>query len=136
MSFCARPIVAANSAVAAPMIATMNIAVGACVINRRAAHDHVNAGGDHRRGVNQRRHRRRAGHRVGQPNVQRNLRALAGGADEQQNGDRSNAAGEDRMPGKRIDAACLRSVDNALVLHAVGGFVEETDRAGERRRSA
>ena len=69
MSFCARPIVAAKIAVAAPMIATMNIAVGACVIDRRAANDHVNAGRDHRRRVDQCRNGRRPGHRVGQPDV-------------------------------------------------------------------
>ena len=41
------------------------------------ARDQVHAGGDHRRRVDQRRHRRRAGHRVRQPDVQRDLRRLA-----------------------------------------------------------
>ena len=41
------------------------------------AGDEVDAGHDHRGGVDQRRHRRRAGHGVGQPGVQRELAALA-----------------------------------------------------------
>ena len=53
--------------------------------------------------MNQRRNRRRAGHRIRQPNIQRYLRALAGRADEKQNGDRRYAAGKDRVPGERID---------------------------------
>ncbi len=46
--------------------------------------DHVDAGRHHGGGVDQRRNRRRAGHGVGQPHVERNLRRLAGGADEQE----------------------------------------------------
>ena len=46
--------------------------------------DHVHACGDHRRGVDKGRDRRRAFHRVGQPDVQRQLRRLSGGAGKEQ----------------------------------------------------
>ena len=52
---------------------------------------HVDAGGDHRGGVDQRGDRRRAGHRVGQPGVQRELGALAGHPGEQQQARRRSA---------------------------------------------
>ena len=47
------------------------------------ARDQVDAGGHHRRGVDQRADRRRALHRVGQPRVQRDLRRLRDRAAEQ-----------------------------------------------------
>ena len=50
---------------------------------REGARDQVDARGDHRRGVDQRRDRRRALHRVGQPDVERELAALADRAREQ-----------------------------------------------------
>ena len=53
----------------------------------RAAHDHVNAGRYHGGRVNQSGDGRRTGHRVGQPNVEWNLRALSRRADEKQHGD-------------------------------------------------
>ncbi len=56
------------------------------------AADHVDAGRHHRRGVDQRRHRRRTLHGVRQPDVEGNLRALAGGPDEQQQADRRQHA--------------------------------------------
>ncbi len=80
---------------------------GRCVSeDRRTTHDHVDAGRDHRGRVDQRRHRRRAGHRIRQPNEQRNLRALSGRADEEENGDGGDAAGKDRLPGESIDWHC------------------------------
>ncbi len=48
------------------------------------ARDQVDTGGDHRRRVDQRGDRRRAGHRVRQPGLQRKLRRLAAGASENQ----------------------------------------------------
>ena len=54
---------------------------------RRHARDHENAGRHHGRGMDQRRDRGRAFHRIGQPHVQRELRALAHRADEQQYAD-------------------------------------------------
>ena len=50
---------------------------------RKAAH-HEHARGDHRRGMDQRRHWGRPLHRVGQPGVQPELRRFAHRADEQQ----------------------------------------------------
>jgi hypothetical protein len=51
---------------------------------RVEARDHVDAGRHHRRGVDERGDRRGAGHRVGQPRVQRELRTLARHTGEQQ----------------------------------------------------
>ena len=64
-------------------------------VQRLAAHHHVNARGDHRRGVDQGANRRRPFHGVGQPHVERNLRRLAHGADEQQQGNGGGNAGGD-----------------------------------------
>ncbi len=50
---------------------------------RRHPGDHEDAGGNHGRGMDQRGNRGRAFHRVGQPDMQRHLRRLAHGADEQ-----------------------------------------------------
>ena len=64
-----------------------------------AARDHVDAGRDHRRGVDERRDGRRAGHGVGEPDVERDLGALADGAEEEAEADeRSGPArtGRDR----------------------------------------
>ena len=73
-----------------------------CVqIDAGQACGHVDAGGHHRRGVNERRHRRRSRHGVRQPDVQRNLRRLAGGADEQQDADQTR-----RNRGKRAAQEC------------------------------
>ena len=54
----------------------------------RAGGDEVDARGDHRGRVDERGDRRRAGHRVGQPDVERDLRALAGAAEEEEEADR------------------------------------------------
>ncbi len=48
------------------------------------ADDHVDARGDHRGGMDERRDRGGAGHRVGQPDIERDLRALARGGQQQQ----------------------------------------------------
>ncbi len=53
-------------------------------IDRRQQADHVDAGGDHGRRVDQGRHRGRALHGVRQPGVQEELGRFAHGADEQQ----------------------------------------------------
>ncbi|MNE19684.1 hypothetical protein D3C80_1127740 [compost metagenome] len=54
------------------------------LIERRQQADHIDAGGDHGRRVDQGRHRRRAFHGVRQPGVQEELSRLAHGADEEQ----------------------------------------------------
>ena len=97
--------VAAKNAVARPMIATdsMRDRAHACRSGQERAH-HVDAGGDHGGGVDQRGDRRGAGHGVRQPDVQRNLRGLAAGADQQQQADR----GQRRASG--LPAACGKTV--------------------------
>ena len=60
-----------------PTHATTVDGVGAHVEERVGAAQQEDAGGDHGGRVDERRHRRRAFHRVGQPEVQRDLRALA-----------------------------------------------------------
>ena len=70
MSFCARPIVAAKIAVARADDRDDEHRRRCVLIDRVAADDHVNARRDHRRGVDQSRNRRRAGHRVRQPGKQ------------------------------------------------------------------
>ncbi len=52
-----------------------------------AAGDHVDAGGDHGGGVDERGDRRGAFHGVGEPDVERDLRGLAGGSDDEQKSD-------------------------------------------------
>ena len=83
MSFWVTAMVAANRAVAAADN-------GHHVQGRRRhrekepqSRDHVDARGHHRRSVNQRAHRRRSRHGVRQPDMERDLRRLAGGADEE-----------------------------------------------------
>ena len=61
-------------------------------VDRRRAGDHVDPRGHHRGRVDQRRDGRRALHRVGQPDVERQLRALAGGACEEQETDQGEGA--------------------------------------------
>ena len=87
MSCCTMPMEAAKMAVAAPMMATTVSAVGRAVEERVAARDHVDAGGDHGGGVDERGDGRGAFHRVGQPDVEGDLRGLAGGAEDEQQGD-------------------------------------------------
>ncbi len=82
------------------------------------AADHVDARRHHRRRVDERGDRRRAFHRVRQPDIQRNLRRLAGGADEeQQRDDRQRAEGRfDRHAGDRLGdrpgSRCVPNVTN------------------------
>ena len=58
--------------------------IGCVTEQHGVAPDHVHPSGDHRRGVDERRHRRRPLHGIRQPDVQWNLRGLSGGAHEQQ----------------------------------------------------
>ena len=83
--------------------------VGRAVEDRRRAHDQVDAGGHHRRRVDQRRDRRRAVHRVAEPGLQRELRRLAAGGEQQHQADRGQralaravGAGEDARRSSRV----------------------------------
>ena len=87
---------------------------------RRQRQQQVDARGDHGGGVDERRDRRRAGHGVGQPDVERDLRALAGAAEEEeQAGDRGEARHHAGIPngpsrpgtGRSPGAAALISVE-------------------------
>ncbi|OPZ01814.1 MAG: hypothetical protein BWZ09_02641 [Alphaproteobacteria bacterium ADurb.BinA305] len=87
---------------------------GGVRVEHGVAPDHVHAGRDHRGGVDQRRDRRRPLHRVWQPDVERQLRRLAGGPDEQQQGGCRERAECGRLGGERGDLAReLREVEGA-----------------------
>ena len=68
------------------------LCVGRQVEHRAGPHDQVHARGDHGRGVDQRRHRGRALHRVAEPGLQRHLRGLAARGEQQQQPDRGQRA--------------------------------------------
>ena len=105
-----------------------------CVlINCVAPHDHVNAGRDHRRRVDQCRDRRRAGHRVRQPCKKRYLCRFAGRPDKEQNRDRRDAAREYRFPTKRIGRHLGKDIQRTRDFGAVDRFVIERDRAGQSK---
>ena len=90
MSFCTRPMEAAKIAVNAPMNAMVFIEAGASTNKRIRPRHHIHARRDHGRGVDQGGDRRGAFHGVGQPDVERKLRRLAAGADEQQQSGRGD----------------------------------------------
>jgi hypothetical protein len=81
------------------------------VVDRVAAGDQVDPGGDHRRRVDQGRDRGRALHGVGEPGLQRELAGLAARAQEQQHADRDEHARAE-LPGPLED---LRVLDGAQV---------------------
>ena len=110
MSFWATAMVAANSAVSAPTTAMTVGAHDEATPQHRADPDHQeHAGGDHRGRVDQGRHRRRAGHRVGEPQVQRQLGALAARPDEQHHGDAGGRAlGQPAGLGGVVDAQVVQ----------------------------
>ena len=86
-------------------------------IDAGQAGDQIHAGGHHRRRMNQRGDRRRSRHRVGQPDMQRYLRRLAGGADEQQDADQARRHGGNRPAHERaIDAVHVQRAER-LVEH-------------------
>ena len=86
-SFCVRAIEADSSAVAQPVTAISTWTPGARANKRHRPGDQVHARGDHRGGMDQGRDRRRTFHRVGQPDIKRNLCALGRGGPEQEQRD-------------------------------------------------
>ena len=100
MSFCARPIVAAKSAVKHSDDRHDEHRVGGEAEEDVAAGHHVDAGRDHRRGVDQGRDRRRARHRVRQPDVERKLRGLAARPDEEAEADERQVRRDARRIGR------------------------------------
>ena len=87
-------------------------ASGACRYEPDMRAHQVDARGHHGRGMDQRGDRRRAGHGVGQPDVQRDLRRLARRAEEEQDADQAR-----RTPARRR-AAVERGVDAVHVERA------------------
>ncbi len=112
MSFCARPIRAASRRRRGADSGDDGHRVGREAEEHVAAGHHVDASRDHRRGVDEGRHRSRTRHRVGQPDVERHLGALADGAEEEAEGDeregRREAAGlgRGRRGRRRRSRAC------------------------------
>ena len=95
-------------------------------VNRGTAHHHVNSRRNHRGCVDQSRHRSRAGHSVGQPNEQRNLRALSGGADEEKNRNRSDSTGIYLIERERVGLCAGNQLKRTH--HALVRLCEEADR--------
>ena len=91
MSVCTQASTAARSAVSAPFQATIASTFGVSANSHSSPRQQVHARRHHRRRVNQRRDRRRPFHRVGQPDVQRELRRLAHRAEVDAEGDDAKA---------------------------------------------
>ncbi len=91
-------------------------------VDRRRARHHVDAGGDHGGGVDEGGDRGRALHGVGQPDVERNLRALAGGPDEQEQADQ----GEGAPPGV-LDRHVSRRGRDRLEVEGAEGDEDQED---------
>ena len=95
------------------------LGVGRAVEDDAAAHDEVDAGGDHGRRVDQRRHRRRAGHGVAEPALQRELRRLAAGTEQQHQADGGEhalaRAAAPRPAGRRRSRPCRRPTNIIMI---------------------
>ena len=89
---------------------------------REHADQQVDTGGDHRRGVDHGADRRRAFHRVRQPGVERELRALADRPQEEQDADRTchRQTGQQRHALPQIGEGCrLQRTEHLLVVEDV-----------------
>ncbi len=106
MSFCTSPIDAANTAVSAPMMATVFMAVGASTNTAFERATMYTPAVTMVAAWIKRRNRRGAFHRIGQPDIERKLRGLAAGSDEQQQrggGQHGIADGEVSAADERVD---------------------------------
>ena len=121
MSLTVQPIVAAKSAVKAPTTAMTTPSTSGDE-QREGPPEQEHAGRDHGRRVDHGRHRRRAFHRVRQPDVQRELRRLADRAAEARTGP---ARGH---PGREL-AAVLATTSRPILSAA------SLPQLGELRRS-
>ncbi len=104
MSFWTRAMVAAKTAVTAADEGDERAGHGGSRVEPVQPGDHVNAGGDHGRGVDEGAHRRRALHGVRKPDVERDLGRFARRPGEEKEG------GERRQPGRQAPA-CGGGVD-------------------------
>ena len=91
------------------------------------ARHHVHAGGNHGRRVNQRADRRGAFHRVRQPDVQRNLRGLANGANKEQQTD----SGQNACGAKGFDRHPSGLLKNRDEIHGMKSPEQEQNADGE-----
>ena len=135
---------AANRAVKAPDPSHHVHRYGRQKVQRLAAHDHVDAGRDHCRGVDQSADRCRPFHGIGEPYVKRDLRRFAHGANKQEQGDRGGDSCCDLVVARRSKDVVIRQgtgcpenqghrQDEARIANAVDdeGFL-----TGVRRRAA
>ena len=133
MSSLAQPTIAPNSRVMAPTIATASLGGRRGVEDDVAADDEVDPGGDHGRRVDQRRHRCRAGHRVAEPALQRELRRLAAGTEQEQQAERGDRAlvglADARVDRREVD---LRRTCQNMIMIATAES-EVTDAVGDER---
>ena len=111
----------ATSSVSAPVPAAMQLDRPRLLEDRVRARDQVDAGGDHRRRVDEGADRRRAFHRVGQPRLERDLRRLRHRAAEQAERD------EVRLPS-------TRGGRRRRVANVERARVRDQDEEGERHR--
>ena len=96
------------------------------VIHRKEACDQVDAGHDHRRGMDQRRYRGRTFHRVGQPDMQREHRRFTGTADK----DQRHRPGHHRAPHEGLARS---SCEDAAVTGCARGNFPEVECLGKVR---
>ena len=113
MSFCTRPMVAAKIEVTRAHHGHHGEGFGRHRKHRVGAHDHVHAGGHHRRRVDQSADRRGTFHRVRQPNIQRKLRRLPCRADEQQQRNRRQRGVAHYKMSRRDGRADFRKLNRA-----------------------
>ena len=105
---------------------------GGCLEYRQHARNQVDAGGDHRRGVNQRRCRRGASHRIRQPHMQRHLGGLAHGGDQESD---RGGDGHTGAPGwnRRQDVGELPRADRLVDDHEGEEEAQVSDAGGQKR---
>ncbi len=113
---------AASSAVKAPTQAIEHEHVGRQTEEREGASHEEHAGGHHGGGVDERGHRRRAFHRVGQPDVQRELRRLAHRAEVDQEHDAAAGASTGSVPivpiGNSVQKSKVPVADHSMTMPA------------------
>ncbi len=131
MSVCAKPIVAAKIAVSAPITATTSEMPGASWYKHVRAGHHVDAGGHHRRRVDQGGDRRGAGHGVRQPDVERNLGALAGRAGEDREGHEGGEAQPEQVGALDSGRVELDRPEDPLVVECAEAVYQREDRRQE-----
>ena len=102
-------------------------------VEGRQSSDHVHAGGDHRGGVDEGRNRRRTGHGVRQPDVERDLRRLAGRTDQQQ---QAHGGRDPRHRGGESARLTVHLVQVQGRLPARREAPEEQEHADQERRIA